>query len=74
MDAPLAEPLPECPRCRVEIPRLEARLLELETKLRDLEDRLKPPPPKRPAEAQPPAPAKVPTGKKRGAQPGHPPT
>jgi transposase len=73
MDAPLAEPLPECPRCRVEIPRLEARLLELETKLRDLEDRLKPPPPKRPHEPQPPAPAKVHTGKKRGAQPGHPP-
>ena len=73
MDAPPAEPVPECPRCRVEIPRLEARLLELETKLRDLEDRLKPPPKKRPQDPQPPAPAKVPTGKKRGAQPGHPP-
>lgn len=52
---------------------LEARLLELETKLRDLEDRLKPPPEKRPLTPQPPAPAKTPTGKKRGAQPGHPP-
>ncbi len=69
MDVPPADPVPECPRCRV----LEARLLELETKLRDLEDRLKPPPKKRPQEPQPPAPAKVPTGKKRGAQPGHPP-
>ena len=73
MDAPTTEPVPECPRCRVEIPRLEARLLELETQLRDLEDRLKPPPKKRPHEPQPPAPDKVPTGKKRGAQPGHPP-
>lgn len=73
MDVPPAEPVPECPRCRVEIPRLEARVLELETKLRDLEDRLKPPSTKRPQEPQPPAPAKVPTGKTRGAQPGHPP-
>lgn len=73
MDTLAAPPIPDCPRCRVEIPRLEARLLELETKLRDLEDKLKPPPPKRPVEPQPPAPAKVPTGKKRGAQPGHPP-
>ena len=69
MDVPPADPVPECPRCRV----LEARLLELETTLRDLEDRLEPPPKKRPQEPQPPAPAKVPTGKKRGAQPGHPP-
>ena len=68
MDA-TAPPIPDCPRCRV----FEARILVLETKLRDLEDRLKPPPPKRPVEPQPPAPAKVPTGKKRGAQPGHPP-
>ena len=73
MVLPPASPVPECPRCRVEIPRLEARLLELETKLRDLEDKLEPPPPKRPHEPQPPAPAKVPTGKTRGAQPGHPP-
>ena len=68
MDAP-APPIPDCPRCRV----LEARVLVLETHLRDLQDRLEPPPPKRPLEPQPPAPAKVPTGKKRGAQPGHPP-
>jgi transposase len=58
---------PECARCR----ELEARVLELETRLRDLEDRLKSPPGKRPVEPQPPAPAKVPTGKRRGAQPGH---
>ena len=76
MDAPPAPPIPECPRCRswpAERAALEARVLTLETKLRDLEDRLKPPPPKRPHEPQPPAPAKVPTGKTRGAQPGHPP-
>ena len=52
---------------------LEARILELETRLRDLEDRLKGPPPKRVIESQPPAPAKKPTGRKRGGQPGHPP-
>jgi transposase len=62
-----AEGVPECPRCRL----LEARLLELETKLRDLEDRVKGKPPKRPMTPLPPAPAKKPTGQKRGAQPGH---
>ena len=76
MDAAPANPVPECPGCRIwqaECAALEARILTLETKLRDLQDKLKPPPPKRPVEPQPPAPAKVPTGKKRGAQPGHPP-
>lgn len=68
MDVSPASSDPECPRCR----ELEARVLELEAKLRDLEDRLKPPP-KRSVEPQPSAPAKVPTGKTRGAQPGHPP-
>ena len=67
MDAPSPAPPPDCLRCR----ELEARILVLETKLRDLEDKLKPPPPKRPLDPQPPAPAKKPTGKKRGAQPGH---
>ena len=67
MDAPFLAPPPDCLRCR----ELEARILVLETKLRDLEDKHKPPPPKRPLEPQPPAPAKTPTGKKRGAQPGH---
>ena len=71
MEPPASNPLSDCPSCRIIVPQLEARLLELETKLRDLEDRLKPPPPKRPLEPQPPAPAKKPTGKKRGAQPGH---
>ena len=69
MDAPPAPPVPESLRCREH----EARILALETRLRDLEDRMKPPPPKRPHEPQPPAPAKVATGKTRGAQPGHPP-
>ena len=67
MDAAPAPPIPDCPRCR----ELEARVLVLETLLRDLQDKLKPPPPKRPAQPQLPAPAKVPTGKKRGAQLGH---
>ena len=76
MDTARANSVPECPSCRSwlgERAALESRILILETKLRDLEDKLKPPPPKRPVEPQPPAPAKVPTGKKRGAQPGHPP-
>ncbi len=76
MDAPPANPIPECPGCRIwqaECAALEVRVLVLETLVRDLEDRLRPPPPKRPLEPQPPAPAQVPTGKKRGAQPGHPP-
>jgi transposase len=68
MEQPSTNAASECPRCR----ELEARLLELETRLRDLEDRLKPPTP-RPVGQQPAAPAKRPTGKKRGAQPGHPP-
>lgn len=68
MDPLSASLVSECPRCR----ELEARLLELEAKLRDLEDRLKRPV-KRPVEPQPPAPGKTPTGRKRGAQPGHPP-
>jgi transposase len=70
MDVPPAAPVAECSRCR----ELESRVLELETKLRDLEDRWKAltkPPAKRPVEPQPPAPGKTPTGKKRGAQPGH---
>lgn len=71
MEPPAHDPLPDCPTCRILVPKLEARLLELETKIRDLEDRLKPPPPKRPLEPQAPAPDKKPTGKKRGAQPGH---
>jgi len=76
MPAPPALPILECVGCRswsAERAALEARILVLETLIRDLQDRLKPPPPKRPAEPQPPAPAKVPTGKRRGAQPGHPP-
>lgn len=76
METPTGETLPECPGCRELLACLresEARLLELETRLRDLEDKLKPPSPKRPQEPIGPAPAKKPTGKKRGAQPGHPP-
>ena len=69
--------LVEDPRdCRIrelelENAQLRATIVRLEAKLRDLEDRLKPPPPKRPAPALPPGPPKSPTGKKRGAQPGH---
>lgn len=67
---------PECPGCRkrdVRIVELEARVLKLEGQIRDLQDKLKPPPPPRTLTSQPPAPAKKPTGKKPGAQPGHPP-
>lgn len=74
MGVPMPATEVECAGCRAHLLRiseLEARLLELECKLRDLEDKLKPPPPKRPHEPQPPAPPKKPTGKKRGAQPGH---
>lgn len=67
METPVGQADPDCPRCR----ELEARLLHLETKLRDLEDRLKGPPAKRIVDPQPPAPKKSPTGRKRGAQPGH---
>jgi transposase len=56
---------------------LEARVLELEAKLRDLEDLVKRLTGRglaaRPAATQPAAPAKPPTGKTPGAQPGHPP-
>ena len=67
MDVPPEEPAAECSRCR----ELEARVLELETKLRDLGDRLKRPGAQRPVEPPPPAPGKTPTGRTRGAQPGH---
>lgn len=66
----------ECPGCRALLARnaeLEARVLALEGQVRDLLDKLKPPQPPRPLTAQPPAPAKKPTGKKPGGQPGHPP-
>ncbi len=73
MDQPAASSVPECARCR----EWEARVLELETKLRDLEDLVKrltgKGPAPRPVGLQPSAPAKTPTGNKRGAQPGHPP-
>jgi transposase len=68
--------IPECPGCRehlVRIAELEARILALEGQVRDLLDKLKPPAPPRAKIPQPPAPAKKPTGKKPGGQPGHPP-
>ena len=75
MDAVEPSPPADCLRCReleARLRELEARNLMLETRLRDLEDKLKPPKPK-PFEPLPPAPSKKPTGKTRGAQPGHPP-
>jgi transposase len=66
--------LPECPGCRALLARnaeLEARVLALEGQVRDLLDQRKPPPPPRAVTPQPPAPAKTPTGRKPGGQPGH---
>lgn len=71
--------VPECPGCRELRARLaeqDAKILALEGQLRDLLDlieKLKRQPPPRPITPQPPAPAKKPTGKKPGGQPGHPP-
>ena len=65
----------ECPSCRAaqaRIAELEAKVLELEGQLRDLMDKLKPPAPPRAAPELPAAPPKKPTGRKPGAQDGHP--
>jgi hypothetical protein len=67
--------VPECPGCRAaraRIAELEAKVLGLEGQLRDLMDRLKPPAPPRQAPDLPAAPTKKPTGRKPGAQDGHP--
>lgn len=64
---------PECPGCRerdARIAALEAKVAEGEARWHDL---TKPPLPPRPAPALPKGPAKKPTGKKPGGQPGHPP-
>jgi transposase len=66
----------ECPGCRerdARIAALEARVLELEGQVRDLLDRLKPPARPRPMSDLNAAPAKRATGRKPGAQDGHPP-
>src|ERR1700730_6274120 len=64
----------ECPGCRrrdEEIAALKAEVAELTRKLDDMTRRLPPSP--RPQERYPQAPAKKPTQKKAGGQPGHPP-
>src|SRR5688500_5238772 len=64
---------PVCPGCRerdARIAALEVRLAELEGRVNDL---TRPPVPPRPGAALPAGPAKKPTGKKPGGQPGHPP-
>jgi transposase len=66
-----------CPGCR----RLQARVAELEGMVRDLAGQVKDltarlqgkEPPTRPAAEMPSAPAKKPSGRKPGGQPGHPP-
>ncbi len=66
--------VPECAGCRrrdEEIAALKAEVAELTRKLDELMRRLPPPP--RPQERYPQAPAKKATGKKAGGQPGHPP-
>ena len=68
--------VPECLGCQALLKRIaeqEARILALEAQVRDLHDKLKPTTPPRPITPTSPPPAKTPTGKKRGAQPGHPP-
>jgi transposase len=64
---------PHCPGCQerdARILALEARVAELEGLVHDL---TKPPAPPRSAAVLPKAPAKKPSGKKPGGQPGHPP-
>src|SRR5437870_4727309 len=64
---------PQCPGCRerdARIAALEERVAQLEGRLNDL---TKPPLPPRVAAALPKGPAKKPTGRKPGGQPGHPP-
>ena len=63
----------QCPGCRerdARIAELEARVQELEGRFHDL---TKTPRPPRAASPMPKPPAKTPTGKKPGGQPGHPP-
>lgn len=77
----------ECPGCRerdrriaeleAQVGQLQAQVLGLEGMVRDLSDKLKsltkPPTPPRSAAELPAGPAKKPTGRAPGGQPGHPP-
>jgi len=60
---------PQCPGCLER----DARIAALEARIAELERRAADHTPPRPAPTLPPTPPKKPTGRKRGAQPGHPP-
>ena len=68
---------PQCPGCRerdARISTLEVEVADLRAQVEALTQKLQtPPPPPRQAPALPKGPAKKPSGKKAGGQPGHPP-
>ncbi len=72
MDEPAG--CPGCQRLQARVAELEAMVRELTALVKDLMEKLQgtPSPPRPPVDPTP-APAKTPTGRKPGGQPGHPP-